>query len=87
MRLRIFIPCWLVKWVYEQLAKHLNSNCTITIYVDLVLPGIGNQRHDKEYENIKWTHVIYELVIYYRLGSYIINIKERMFLSSAIKFW
>ena len=53
LRLRIFIPCWLVKWVYEQLAKHLNSNCTITIYVDLVLPGIGNQRHDKEYEKYK----------------------------------
>ena len=53
LRLRIFIPCWLVKWVYEQLAKHLNANCTITIYVDLVLPGIGNQRHDKEYEKYK----------------------------------
>ena len=25
----------------------------ITIYVDLILPGIGNQRHDKEYERYK----------------------------------
>ena len=56
----------------------------ITIYVDLVLPGIGNQRHDKEYEKYKMN--TRKVVIYYRLGSYIINIKERMFLSSAIKF-
>ena len=53
LRLKIFITCWLVKWVYGQLAKHLNSNCMITIYVDLVLSGIENQRHDKEYERCK----------------------------------
>ena len=53
LRLRIFISCWLVKWVYEELAKDLSSNCMITIYVDLVLSGIENQRHDKEYERYK----------------------------------
>ena len=52
LRLRISISCWLVKWVYRQHAKHLNSNCMITIYVDLVLPVIENQRHDKEYEKM-----------------------------------
>ena len=39
--------------VYEELAKHLSSNCMITIYVDLVLSGTENQRRDKEYERCK----------------------------------
>ena len=39
--------------VYEELAKHLSSNCMITIYVDLVLFGTENQRRDKKYERCK----------------------------------